>query len=162
MGKKMGAEGAKHVADSIATNTTLKKLKYALSYPQPCCQGLLTSPLVFPLQSRAERPRSRRCRGPLKGPCSQQGPRLAQVRCQLTLPRYQPLNTMSCPSFAGSRATTSVQRGQRLWPTPSRPTPPSRSSSMRSAPQPCCQCPLTVLAFCLIVSATTSSAKAAT
>ena len=51
MGKKMGAEGAKHVADFIATNTTLKKLEYALSYPQPCCQDPLTSPLAFPLQS---------------------------------------------------------------------------------------------------------------
>ena len=35
-------EGAKHVADAIATNTTLKELKYALSHPQPCCQYSLT------------------------------------------------------------------------------------------------------------------------
>ena len=34
-------QGAKHVADAIATNTTLKELKYALSHPQPCCQYLL-------------------------------------------------------------------------------------------------------------------------
>ena len=36
-------EGAKHVADAIATNTTLKSLKYALSHPQPCCQYALTA-----------------------------------------------------------------------------------------------------------------------
>ena len=35
---KLQPEGAKHVADAIATNTTLKELKYALSRPQPCCQ----------------------------------------------------------------------------------------------------------------------------
>ena len=39
---KLKAEGAKHVADAVATNTTLKELKYALSTPQPCCQYLLT------------------------------------------------------------------------------------------------------------------------
>ena len=32
------SEGAKHVVDAIATNTTLKELKYALSHPQPYCQ----------------------------------------------------------------------------------------------------------------------------
>ena len=36
------AEGAKHVVDAVATNTTLKELKYALSTPQPCCQYPLT------------------------------------------------------------------------------------------------------------------------
>ena len=33
-------EGAKHVADAIATNTTLKELEYALS-TQPCSALLL-------------------------------------------------------------------------------------------------------------------------
>ena len=36
-------EGAKHVADAIATNTTLKELKYALLHPQPHRQHPLTT-----------------------------------------------------------------------------------------------------------------------
>ena len=32
-GNNLKPEGAKHVADAIATNTTLKELKYALSAP---------------------------------------------------------------------------------------------------------------------------------
>ena len=44
---KLKPEGAKHVADAITTNTTLKELKYALSRPRPYCQYPLTSPYVF-------------------------------------------------------------------------------------------------------------------
>ena len=40
---QLKAEGAKHVADAITTNTTLKSLKYALLHPQPCCQDPLTA-----------------------------------------------------------------------------------------------------------------------
>ena len=32
-GNMLQPEGAKHVADAIATNTTLKELKYALAAP---------------------------------------------------------------------------------------------------------------------------------
>ena len=42
-GNQLKEEGAKHVANAIATNTTLKELKYALSHPQPCYQHPLTS-----------------------------------------------------------------------------------------------------------------------
>ena len=41
-------EGAKHVADAIATNTTLKELKYALLHPQPCRQQPMTRILLTP------------------------------------------------------------------------------------------------------------------
>ena len=37
----LGSEGAKHVADAIATNTTLKELKYALSAPHSLAANTL-------------------------------------------------------------------------------------------------------------------------
>ena len=64
---------------------------------------------------------------------------LDQPLVRATQPELQPkvsgpLNTLPRPSFAASQATGSTQRGQSTWPTPSPPTPPSRSSSMCSAP----------------------------
>ena len=48
---KLYPKGAKHVADAIATNTTLKELKYALVHPQPCCQDPLTFGALLCLNS---------------------------------------------------------------------------------------------------------------
>ena len=62
---KLESEGAKHVVDAIVTNTTLKKLKYALSHPQPYCQHPLTTSASC-MQTRMQPPPSMNH----KQPCS--------------------------------------------------------------------------------------------